>query len=87
MLRNYRPDLVIADISMPKMTGIELARHIRTKYRDRNTKIILVSGRQPSKTELQIIAEIGVDEVIKKPIDPLRIRECLLSKTALPLVD
>ena len=80
MLKNYQPDFIITDISMPKMTGIELIRHIRTKYTDRNTKIVLASGRQPSKTELQLIAEIGVSEVIKKPINPLKIREHLRSK-------
>ena len=76
MLENYQPDLIIVDISMPKMTGIELIRHIRTKYRGKNTRIVLMSGRQPSETELQIIAQTG-SEVIKKPINPLIIKEYL----------
>ena len=49
LLRSYRPDLIIVDISMPKMTGIELTRNIRTEFMDRNTKIVLVSGRGPSE--------------------------------------
>ena len=80
VLREYRPDLIIADISMPKMTGIELIRYIRTDYMDRNIKIVLASGRQPSERELQIIAAMGVSEVIKKPINAVKLRVHLESR-------
>jgi CheY-like chemotaxis protein len=80
ILKNDQPDLIIADISMPKMTGIELTRHIRTEYRDRTTEILLVSGHQPSKRELRSMAEMGVSEFLKKPINAQKLNEYLRSK-------
>ncbi len=38
----YRPDLVVTDVSMPKMNGIELSRELALRYPQ--TKILFVSG-------------------------------------------
>ena len=78
--RMYQPDLIIADISMPKMTGIELARSIRAEYSKENVKIILVSGDHPTERELQVMADIGIDDLIRKPIDVSKLREHLNQK-------
>ena len=74
---NDQADLIIADISMPKMNGIDLARYIRAEYSSRDVKIILVSGHQPTERELQTIAGIGIDYIIKKPINVSKIRDYL----------
>ena len=80
ILGNYRPDLIIADISMPKMTGVELARYIRAEYSKENVKIILVSGSRPTERELQVMADIGIDDIIKKPMNVSKLRQHLLSR-------
>ncbi|MFA5928507.1 MAG: response regulator, partial [Candidatus Margulisiibacteriota bacterium] len=57
-------DLVITDLSMPGMTGWELAEQIRAK--DKNIKIALLSGLGATLTEEERL-EHGVDFILSKP--------------------
>lgn len=58
------PDIVILDISMPGISGIELLKHI--KAHDPEAKVIMLSadGQQKVKDEA---ARYGADEYITKP--------------------
>jgi CheY-like chemotaxis protein len=58
-------DLVITDIVMPKIEGIELINHIQTL--SPTTKIIAVSGNNPYY--LYIVKKLGIDSVFTKPIE------------------
>jgi two-component system, OmpR family, KDP operon response regulator KdpE len=57
------PDLVITDLSMPEMDGVELTREIR--QRD-TTPIIVVSVRNQESAKIQALDE-GADDYITKP--------------------
>ncbi len=61
----YRPDLIVADIGMPKIDGLEMARKIRTV--DGDTPIIITSGYSDVEYFLNSI-EIGVSQFLIKPI-------------------
>lgn len=58
-------DLIITDIVMPKIEGIELINHIQSI--SPATKIIAVSGNNPYY--LYIVKKLGIDSVFTKPID------------------
>ncbi len=60
-----RYDLVIADLAMPKMNGLELARKVLA---ERSVPIVLATGYAESVSESEI-AEAGVSAVIRKPFD------------------
>lgn len=62
---NKTLNLVIADVIMPKMNGIELAREIEKE--NPGTKILFMSGYSEQVNNLE---EMGVN-YIKKPFDPL----------------
>jgi two-component system KDP operon response regulator KdpE len=57
------PDLVITDLSMPEMNGVELTREIRQRA---STPIIVVSVRNQESTKIQALDE-GADDYITKP--------------------
>jgi DNA-binding response OmpR family regulator len=62
----YRFDLIISDIKMPQMNGIEFSRKIRDKNPDQ--AIIIISSVDDSDSFIELI-EIGIDAFIKKPLE------------------
>jgi signal transduction histidine kinase/ActR/RegA family two-component response regulator len=63
----YLPDLVIADLTMPGMGGLDLLRGMRE--RGHAIPVILCSGHYSELNRVGL-EELGVAEKIRKPIDP-----------------
>lgn len=61
------PDIVITDIMMPKLTGLEMAKEI--KKRDKNAAIIILSAFSETEKLLSAI-DVGVFKYFIKPFDP-----------------
>lgn len=61
-----QPDLVILDLNLPGMDGIDIAREIRRKS---NTPIIMLTARA-EETDQLIGLELGADDYITKPFSP-----------------
>ncbi len=60
------PDLVVTDVAMPEMNGIELLRRI--KALSPQTEVIIVTGHGDYNTAIQVLREDALD-YIKKPLD------------------
>jgi signal transduction histidine kinase/ActR/RegA family two-component response regulator len=67
-LGTYRPDLLILDIFMPEMDGLEVCRIIRNEPELSKMKVLISTG-YTDHTKLDIIAKLGFDNVIYKPFD------------------
>ena len=67
------PDLVITDIAMPRMTGTELCRKLKTDIDTCHIPVIMLTAKS---TELQRIEglETGADSYITKPFNPRHLR-------------
>ncbi len=63
-----RPDLVILDINMPKMTGYEVVDIMRKEVSTMNTPILMMSGSTDEMDEIKGL-ELGVDGYITKPFN------------------
>ncbi len=73
-LEEEKVDLVMTDIRMPIMDGIELARHCREKYP--NTKVIVLSGYSDFEYVKSLMKK-GVRDYLLKPVDPVELAEVL----------
>jgi two-component system KDP operon response regulator KdpE len=63
LFRDFGPDLVITDLSMPEMSGIEVCREIR---KSSSVPIIVLSVRGEERTKVEAL-DAGADDYITKP--------------------
>ncbi|QSB28785.1 two-component regulator propeller domain-containing protein [Flavobacterium sp. CLA17] len=68
LTRKHMPDLVISDITMEEMDGLELCRKIKEDNALSHIPVILLTASKNPETHLQGISE-GADDYITKPFD------------------
>lgn len=66
MIVENQPDLIVCDIDMPIMTGLELLKILKANEKYRKIPFIIFSGNSDEKTPT-LLAELGVDKYIIKP--------------------
>ncbi len=78
MVEGYKPDLILLDVKMPNLDGLEVCRRIRNTNRVKGIPIIMITGYPEEK---QVALNVGADDFLNKPFDKLdvltRIR-CIL---------
>jgi len=67
--RHEKPDLIILDLTMPEMDGLEFTRRLR---QEKNTPIIMLTARV-EETDRIIGLEMGADDYVTKPFSPREI--------------
>ncbi len=67
LLKTYAADIVISDIKMPEMDGVELLRNIKKSHP--NIQVILVTGYASIKSAVDAMKEGAYDYIIKPIID------------------
>jgi signal transduction histidine kinase len=68
-VRSDRPDLVVSDVMMPEVSGIELCREIKQDAALRSIPVILLTARVGSEATLDAYAH-GADDFVAKPFHP-----------------
>jgi two-component system KDP operon response regulator KdpE len=63
LFNEWKPDVVVTDLSMPNMNGVELCREIRTLA---ETPIIVLSVRDQEKAKIEAL-DAGADDYVTKP--------------------
>jgi len=65
-LRHEQPDLIVLDLNLPGMDGIDVARAV---HKERNTPIIMLTARV-EETDRIVGLELGADDYVTKPFSP-----------------
>ena len=83
----WRPDLVITDLAMPEMDGLELCRRLRAVSQ---IPIVVLSAKDEEKTKIEAL-DLGADDYVTKPfgIDELlaRVRAALRRSPSAVITD
>lgn len=74
----WKPDVVLLDISMPEMSGYDLARKLRDYRRAPRPVLVAVTGFGASSDKLAS-RQAGIDHHLVKPVDPERLLSLLQS--------
>jgi pilus assembly protein CpaE len=68
LVREALPDLVITDVSMPNMNGLELSRRLRASHKTSGVPILMLSAAKQEQDVLAGYAE-GADDYLGKPVE------------------
>ena len=66
LYRQQQPDLVITDIRMPAMDGLQMAREVRDTYKG---ALIIVTTAHSDTSSLLDAIDIGIDQYVVKPLN------------------
>ena len=86
LLRRFNPDLIISDLDMPNLDGIEFYKVIRNNPDWVTTPFIFLAGPN-SLEKMQTGQELGVEEFILKPIEEDNLIRTIHSNTQFLLND
>jgi CheY-like chemotaxis protein len=64
-----RPDLILLDIEMPKMTGLEVLKHLKAKKKTREIPVIMLTGVDTQEA-ISRAMENQADQYLQKPFKP-----------------
>ena len=84
MFFDLRPDVLVADVMMPRMDGFEMVRHIRQT--DKRTPVLFLTARSSINDVVEGF-ELGANDYLKKPFGMqeliVRIKALILSHTGI----
>ena len=73
LARRERPDLILSDVSMPRMDGLQFCREIRADSELKTVPILLVSARQKDTEHAVAGLRAGADDYLEIPFDSARL--------------
>jgi diguanylate cyclase (GGDEF)-like protein len=83
LLSENKPDLVLLDVNMPEVSGLDILNGIRADEALKHIPAIVLTGASDSATKLLALG-LGATDVLGKPVDPselaLRVRNTLTAK-------
>jgi CheY-like chemotaxis protein len=76
LVREARPDVLLLDIAMPNVGGIEVALQLRRHRRFDATRIVAVSGYVDEAHQL-LCCQAGIDDFLNKPLEMATLHDLL----------
>jgi len=77
-IQKHRPDVILLDVGMPGLDGIEVCRKLKSDPETRLTPVVLVTGLSDLSDRIKGI-EAGADDFLSKPVHPHELRARVVS--------
>jgi len=74
VLQDFDPDIIVSDLMMPDMDGVELCQQIRKSSQWRDIPFLVLTASN-DKTLIREILESGATRIISKPIRPVTLAQ------------
>lgn len=68
--KEHHPDIIVSDVMMPNLSGIELVEALRADDATKHIPVILLSAKAQG-TDVRSGIDAGADEYVTKPFEPL----------------
>ncbi len=75
-VQKEKPDIILTDLNMPDITGIDLTRAIRKRYSKEKLPIVMVTTQDESK-DYGSAQEAGINDIMRKPFTEGQVGEML----------
>ncbi|MGB7181184.1 MAG: EAL domain-containing protein [Burkholderiaceae bacterium] len=83
LLTEKRPDVLLLDLMMPKVSGFDILERVQSDVELRHIPVIVMTSASDAVTKLRVL-EMGATDFLEKPVDPselvLRLRNTLAFK-------
>jgi len=86
-VRTQNPDLIVLDVMLPGLSGLDVARQVRTNPASAKTPILMLTARAEEADQLAGLA-VGADDYVTKPFSPkvlIARLEALLRRSSEPV--
>ena len=84
MAHSTNPDVILLDINMPNIDGVQILSQIRSIDRFRHLPVLILTANNESEVKLKCL-ELGATDFLVKPVDPMelapRVRNALQAKS------
>jgi len=80
VVSRHRPDVILLDVSMPGLDGLDVCRRLKADPATRLTPVVLVTGQTDLSDRIRGL-EAGADEFLSKPVHPHELRARVRSLT------
>ena len=67
-----RPDLILLDVNLPDLSGLEVCRRLRADAQTQDTKIVMLTAAA-QRDDIERGRAAGADEYLTKPFSPVRL--------------
>ena len=65
-VKKEKPDIIISDLNMPEITGIDMTKEIRKRYGKEELPIVMATTQDESR-DCESSLEAGVNDIMRKP--------------------
>ncbi len=73
LLEKHKPDLVVLDIMMPEIDGLEVCRRIKNNTALKTTKVLLLTARVDEAAKINAL-KLGADDFLTKPFSSIEVK-------------
>lgn len=80
VVENFKPDIVLLDIGLPGVSGYEIARALRGRYKDQLPILVAVTAYSEPADKLEA-QRSGIHHHVAKPYDPSRLLQLMTDLT------